>query len=443
MASDWKTTTFEESSIEILDGDRGKNYPKKSEFTESGYCLFLNTGNVTKDGFKFSSTEFVSSERDQLLRKGKLQREDVVLTTRGTVGNVAYYDSSIPFDHIRINSGMVILRSDDTKILPRYLYLFLRSKLFEDQVIALQSGSAQPQLPIRDIKRVEIKVPSVTEQKTIAHILGSLDEKIELNRQMNETLEAMAQALFKSWFIDFDPVIDSTLAAGNAMPEALQKKAAERAEQRKVPTEKDNLDIQDLFPDKFEFTEDMGWIPKGWAVGTVEDVVKRLKSKKSYNKKDVLEHGEVPVYEQGAKILLGYHNNEPDIEAQINDPAFIFGDHTCINKLSLEPFSISSNVIPLTGKIYPTLWVYYAVKDKQSFEEYRRHWMEFIIKSVILPPLEVTKLFSEYIKSFQVKQMKIQHQNSELAKLRDKLLPKLMSGKLRIADAAKLVDKVL
>ena len=175
---------------------------------------------MTKDGFKFSSTEFISSERDQLLRKGKLQREDVVLTTRGTVGNVAYYDSSIPFDHIRSNSGMVILRSDDTKILPRYLYLFLRSKLFEDQVIALQSGSAQPQLPIRDIKRVEIKVPSVTEQKTIAHILGTLDDKIELNRQMNETLEAMAQALFKSWFVDFDPVIDNALAAGNAIPDA-------------------------------------------------------------------------------------------------------------------------------------------------------------------------------------------------------------------------------
>ena len=303
----------------------------------------------------------------------------------------------------------------------------------------INDGSPIPSTTRSAVYVSNLQVPLFSEQKAITHILGPLDDKIELNCQMNETLEAMAQALFKNWFVDFDPVIDNALAAGNPIPDEF----AERAEQRKGLEKKDNSDIQTLFPNAFEFTEEMGWIPKGWSVGTVEDVVKRLKSKRSYNKKDVLEHGEVPVYEQGAKILLGYHNNEPDIEAQINEPAFIFGDHTCINKLSLEPFSISSNVIPLIGKIYPTLWVYYAVKDKQSFEEYRRHWMEFIIKPVILPSLEVTELFSEYIKSFQVKQMKIQHQNSDLAKLRDTLLPKLMSGELRIPEAAVLVDEVL
>ena len=296
MASDWRITTFEDSSINILDGDRGKNYPKKSEFTESGYCLFLNTGNVTKDGFKFSSTEFVSLERDQLLRKGKLQREDLVLTTRGTVGNVAYYDSSIPFDHIRINSGMVILRSDDTKILPRYLYLFLRSKLFEDQVIALQSGSAQPQLPIRDIKRVEIKVPSLMEQKAIAHILGSLDDKIELNRQMNETLEAMAQALFKSWFVDFDPVIDNALVSGKPIPDEF----IERAEQRKAIEKKDNSDIQGLFPDEFEFTEEMGWIPKGWESVKLDKLLE-VKYGKDHKK---LDEGTIPVYGSGCSGII-------------------------------------------------------------------------------------------------------------------------------------------
>lgn len=321
-----------------------------------------------------------------------------------------------------------------------YIYYLARLPEFRAYAESRMIGSTGRQrVSWQDLEEYKFSAPPSNERKDIGSFLSSLDDKIELNRQMNETLEAIMQALFKSWFVDFDPVIDNALAAGNAIPDEF----FERAEQRKNIDKKDSSDIQDLFSDEFEFTEEMGWIPKGWSVGTVKDVVKRLKSKKSYNKKDVLEHGEVPVYEQGAKILLGYHNNEPDIEAQINEPAFIFGDHTCINKLSLEPFSISSNVIPLIGKIYPTLWVYYAVKDKQSFEEYRRHWMEFIIKPVILPSLEVTELFSKYIKSFQVKQMKIQHQNSELAKLRDTLLPKLMSGELRIADAAVLVDEAL
>ena len=95
---------------EIIDGDRGKNYPQQHEFLDEGYCLFLNTGNVTKAGFSFDSNRFISKEKCDLLRKGKLQRHDIVYTTRGTVGNAAYYSDSIPYEHVRINSGMVIIR---------------------------------------------------------------------------------------------------------------------------------------------------------------------------------------------------------------------------------------------------------------------------------------------------------------------------------------------
>ncbi len=101
---------------EIIDGDRGKNYPTQEDFTESGHCLFLNAKNVTATGFQFDSCMFISEEKDSCLRKGKLIRGDVVLTTRGTVGNIAFYDSCVPFDHMRINSGMVILRMNHAMI---------------------------------------------------------------------------------------------------------------------------------------------------------------------------------------------------------------------------------------------------------------------------------------------------------------------------------------
>src|SRR5262249_47216217 len=105
------STSFgDERVLQIIDGDRGKNYPQKMDFSNSGYCLFLNTGNVRKGCFEFQKCDFITKEKDTELRTGKLQRGDVVLTTRGTLGNFAHYDNGTPYTNVRINSGMVILR---------------------------------------------------------------------------------------------------------------------------------------------------------------------------------------------------------------------------------------------------------------------------------------------------------------------------------------------
>ena len=101
---------FAKTDIEIIDGDRGDNYPSKKELLKSGFCLFLDAGNVTESGFDFAESVFITEQKDKILRKGKLQRRDIVLMTRGSVGNVALYDDNISFDNIRINSGMLILR---------------------------------------------------------------------------------------------------------------------------------------------------------------------------------------------------------------------------------------------------------------------------------------------------------------------------------------------
>ena len=110
---------------------------------------------------------------------------------------------------------------------------------------------------------MKVYLPPINEQEGIVEVLGTLDDKIELNRQMNATLEAMAQALFKSWFVNFDPVIDNALAAGNPIPDALQKRAEVRRAlgDRRKPLP---ADIEQHFPDRFVFSEEMGWIPEGW-----------------------------------------------------------------------------------------------------------------------------------------------------------------------------------
>jgi len=171
---EWPAVRFRDVGIEIIDGDRGKAYPSRSQLGGVGFCLFLSAKNVTTNGFVFDECEFISKERDQLLRKGKLARNDVVLTTRGTLGNVAHYDCTVPYEDMRINSGMVIFRclSDSTDC--RFLYHVLRSPRFARLIETSRSGSAQPQLPIRTLNEFEIPLPPIEKQKEIAMTLDRL-----------------------------------------------------------------------------------------------------------------------------------------------------------------------------------------------------------------------------------------------------------------------------
>ena len=196
--SEWQLQTLDSAGIEFIDGDRGKNYPSQDDFLDIGHCLFLSTKNVRANGFDFGDCQFISAEKDELLRKGKLNRGDIVLTTRGTVGNTALYDETVQFEHVRINSGMVIIRMKSTNVDSSFFLYFLRQLDYTSFV----SGSAQPQLPIRDLKQIKIALPPLPEQKAIASVLSSLDDKIDLLYRQNKTLEAMAETLFRQWFIE-------------------------------------------------------------------------------------------------------------------------------------------------------------------------------------------------------------------------------------------------
>jgi type I restriction enzyme S subunit len=201
MRSSWQELPLGDAPLQIIDGDRGKAYPKHSDFLNDGHCLFLNATNVTVNGFDFSDCQFISEQKDDELRKGKLARHDVVLTTRGTLGNSAYYGKDILFDHIRINSGMVIIRTDLAQLLPEFVYGFIRSPGFECQVERLRSGVAQPQLPIRDLSKIKIPVPPVNVQEKIVGVFSSYDDLIENNRKRMALLEESARLLYREWFV--------------------------------------------------------------------------------------------------------------------------------------------------------------------------------------------------------------------------------------------------
>lgn len=422
MVGDWRITTLGDGPLEIIDGDRGKNYPKQEDFELVGHCLFLNAGNVTTSGFNFSDCAFISAEKDAALRKGKLHRYDIVLTTRGTVGNVAYFDDSIQHEHIRINSGMVIFRAREQELYPRYLYMFLRSYLFRVQVESLCTGSAQPQLPIRDINRVEIPLPPIKEQQAIACILGALDDKIELNRRMNRTLEETARAIFKSWFVDFDPV--RAKAAGQQPPGLKPEIAA-------------------LFPDAFDDSE-LGKIPKGWKVWSVGHVCEFAYGKAL--KADQRQAGQVPV--MGSNGQVGLHN-----EALVKGPGIVVGRKgnpgiiTWVNS-DFFPIDTTFYVVP-RSLVYPFTYLAYALENlnlaslgaDSAVPGLNRN---IAYKSLILiPDHKILEIFDAQSSTIRHRQSASEQETSILAAIRDTLLPKLISGELRVPDAERIVGRTL
>lgn len=137
----------------------------------------MNAKNFVNNKFCFSDINFISKEQDELLNNGKLQKGDVVLTTRGTIGKVAYYDKKIELEHIRINSGMLIFRSNKN-ILNKFLLYLFSSNLIQKQFVDLTSGSAVPQLPIKDLQNIKMPIPKIEEQQKIVKQIEKIETKI-------------------------------------------------------------------------------------------------------------------------------------------------------------------------------------------------------------------------------------------------------------------------
>jgi len=178
---------------DIIDGDRGKNYPTADDLLCKGYCLFLNAKNVTTTGFNFDKCIFINKEKDDILRKGKLKRGDVVLTTRGTIGNLAFYGKEIPFDNVRINSGMVILRMKQDIVDEVYFIENFKIQLVDIKE-KVTSGSAQPQLPISTMSKINILLPKMKKQQEFSTFVEQVNKsKVEVQMALDE-----AQLLFDS-----------------------------------------------------------------------------------------------------------------------------------------------------------------------------------------------------------------------------------------------------
>jgi type I restriction enzyme S subunit len=229
----------------FINGDRSTNYPKGDDYIADG-IPFISAADLSDSRIQQEKVKRISNQAYDRLRNGKIRHQDILFCLRGSIGKLAFVQ---PNEVGAIASSLVIVRSTE-KIDPRYLYYILCSQAGQQAAASLNNGSAQPNLSVGELQKVKIPLPSIAIQREITSVLGSLDDRITLLRETNITLEVIAQALFKSWFVDFEPV--HAKMQGRA-PEGMDEATAA------------------LFPDSFE-ESDLGVVPKGWRWGTLSDL---------------------------------------------------------------------------------------------------------------------------------------------------------------------------
>ena len=422
--SEWKFLTLKEAELEFIDGDRGVNYPKKSELLPEGDCVFLNTGNVRQNSFDFSNLDFITKEKDNLLRNGKLQRDDIVLTTRGTVGNVALYSQEVPFSNIRINSGMVIIRVNKNFWHPYFIYLFFQSHLFKKQISRLISGSAQPQLPISILETVNIPQLTLDEQKEIIFNIKSIDQKIQINNQINQELEAMAKTLYDYWFVQFD------FPDENGKP---YKSSGGKM----------------VYNDKLKRE-----IPEGWGVAKVEDIAQTGSggTPKSTNV-SYYSNGEIPWINSGEleQTVITSTSNFITEEGLNNSSAKLFPSGTILvamygataGKVSFLTFEASTNQAICAIMLNDIRMRYYLKNVIEDLYQYlvklstgsaRDNLSQDMIKNikVVIPSNDILDRYYDFSNNIIKEITKKQQENEQLTQLRDWLLPMLMNGQVKV-----------
>ena len=259
MTSEWENVKLGNVTSKIGSGSTPRGGSKV--YLKDGECALFRSQNVLNNSFSKNGLVYIDSEAAKKLQNVNIERSDVLLNITGdSVARVC----KAPCEYLpaRVNQHVAIIRTIPSKLDSSYLNYYLNSRSMQNYMLTIASaGATRNALTKGMIEDFDISVPPLQTQKKIAHILSTLDDKIELNRKMNRTLEEMAQALFKSWFVDFDPVHAKANASSDADFDRIAKELGISRE------------ILDLFPDEFEESE-LGMIPRGWDIKRLDDLSK-------------------------------------------------------------------------------------------------------------------------------------------------------------------------
>jgi len=402
---------------ELCDQERGITYGivKIGEFVPGGVPV-IRGGDIRNGSIVFDDQKRVTEEISQQFQRTILRGGEIVINLISEPGHNAIVPLHLAGANVSRDVGVIPL--NDT-VDHRYVDYYLKSPMTVNWLTSRLQGSVTLKINLGTLKELPVATPSLGEQRAISNTLSLLDDRIFLLRETNCTLEAIAQALFKSWFVDFDPV---------------------RAKQEGREPEGIDSDTAALFPDSFE-ESDLGLVPSGWRAANFGDIITRLSVGKKYDNKTALPEGNVPILDQGKSGIIGFHNDTPSVKASLDAPIVVFANHTCYMRLISYDFSAIQNVLPFVGNKVDTVWAYYATKDRVKFSEYKGHWPDFAIEKAIIPNEATTIAFRNTTDPLTRRIRLNELQAQTLATLRDSLLPRLISGQLRLPDAEALIEE--
>jgi type I restriction enzyme S subunit len=428
MASEWEDVALEDVADEITVGYVGS---MASEYVDRG-VTFLRSQNIEPLRINKKDLKFITPEFHQRIRKSRLTPGDVVIVRTGKPGSCSVVP---PWFADGNCSDLVIVRCGE-RINNHFLAYYINTAATH-HVSSHLVGAVQQHFNVGAARTLRINLPPLSEQKRIAHILGTLDDKIELNRRMNATLEAMARALFQSWFVDFDPV----------------KRNAEGPASRPEDS---------IFSDSFE-TSLLGDIPSGWNATTLGDVL------------DVLETGRRP---KGG--VAGYSSGIPSIGAEsiwgigkfdYSKTKYVpteFYEKTSAGRVEhndvllykdggkpgefrprvglfghgfpFEKFCINEHVFRMRSGSVGQIFLYFTISDQRVLDDFANKGGKAAIPGInqvdvrstriIMPDKRVLEEFNRQVTPWCDLMIQNAIQSRTLANLRDTLLPKLLSGEI-------------
>jgi type I restriction enzyme S subunit len=428
MAGEWETVALEE----LIEQDRGISYGivQPGPPVRDGVPI-VRVSDVRDSRIATDAPLRVSPDIEAAYSRTRLRGGELLLTLVGTVGEAAVVPESLAGWNTARAVAVIPVRKE---IGSYWVQLALRAPLVRERIGSRLNTTVQATLNLRDVAQLPIVLPPQRERDAIAHVLGTLDDKIELHRRMNETLAAIARALFKSWFVDFDPVRAKAEGRDPCLPKPLA----------------------DLVPDSIDDSE-LGQIPQGWRVGTVDQefdvTMGQSPPGETYN-----EVGDgLPFYQGRADFTFRFPTRRvyctaPTRLAKQGDTLVTVRAPVGAINMAREDCAVGRGVAAVRHKSGNRSFTYYSMHSlENAFRAFEGEGTVFgsISKSdfhklrFVVPQQELVATFERLCFSIDQAIERDEHESRTLVTLRDTLLPKLVSGELQVKGAERLIDRGL
>ncbi len=428
MSSEWRVAKVEDIaapfSTALATGPFGSAISSKY-FVASGVPVIRGSNLSADISTRLIDADlvFISQDKANEFQRSVAKRGDLVFTCWGTINQVGLIDGRSKFDSYIVSNKQMKLTIDPAKADHRFIYYVFSGPAKQNEILENGIGSSVPGFNLGQLKRHEVLLPPVQEQRQIADFLETLDDRITLLRETNATLEAIAQALFKSWFVDFDPV---RAKAEGRQPEGMDATTAA------------------LFPDSFEESE-LGLVPSGWAVGVLGDIAS-IKGGKQLEKEFFDDRGLNPIF-GGAGVMghtdlknaQGFVITVGRVGAYCGQFFWHLGEAWVNNN--------ASHIQPMRN--LDAVWIYQWLRATNIDHIKKGAAQPFVSNGdlaelkLALPTGELVDRFVEVVGPVYEQMASLQAQAKTLTQLRDTLLPRLISGQLRLPEAETLLEKAL